>query len=121
MDKNNLLGDCTMFRHSLAAVAATFMLVASPAAQAQDVAAAEATLKKSGCLKCHAVDRKKDGPSFKESGASFKAKPDGEKLLFTKLSTTTKIKVDGKEEDHDPLKTKNEAEIKNVVTYILTR
>jgi cytochrome c len=104
-----------------AAVAAALAMAVSPSVLAQDVAAAEATLKKSGCLKCHAADRKKDGPSFKESGAAFKAKPDGEKLLFTRLSTTTKIKVDGKEEDHDPLKTKNEAEIKNVVTYILTR
>lgn len=108
-------------RVTLGAIAASLAWVASPSAFAQDVAAAEALLKKSGCLKCHAVDRRKDGPSFKESGANFKAKPDGEKLLFTKLSTTTRIKVDGKEEDHDPLKTKNEAEIRNVVTYILTR
>jgi cytochrome c len=110
-----------ILRSTLAGFAATVAMVASPAALAQDVAAAEATLKKSGCLKCHAVDRKKDGPSFKESGAKFKAKPDGEKQLISLISTTHKIKVDGKEEDHDPLKTKNEAEIKNVATYILTR
>lgn len=106
---------------SILVAAAVVLGFAATSASAQDVAAAEATLKKSGCLKCHAVDRKKDGPSFKESAANFKAKPDGEKLLFTKLSTTTKIKVDGKEEDHDPLKTKNEAEIKNVMAYILSR
>jgi cytochrome c len=121
MDNNNLLGAWMMLRHSLAAAATTFVMIAAPAAQAQDVAAAEASLKKSGCLKCHAVDRKKDGPSFKESAAKFKAKPDGEKLLISLISTAHKIKVDGKEEDHDPLKTKNEAEIKNVATYILTR
>jgi cytochrome c len=108
------------FRSILVASAVAFAF-AAPSASAQDVAAAEATLKKSGCLKCHAADRKKDGPSFKETAAKLKGKPDGEKLLFTHLTTTTKIKVDGKEEEHDALKTKNEAEIKNVLTYIMTR
>jgi cytochrome c len=100
---------------------ALVVALASPVASAQDVSAAEATLKKSGCLKCHAADRKKDGPSFKESAAKYKSKPDGEKLLYTHLTTVTKAKVDGKEEDHDPLKTKNDAEIKNVMAYILSR
>ena len=106
---------------SILVASAVVAVFAAPSASAQDVAAAEATLKKSGCLKCHAADRKKDGPSFKETAAKLKGKPDGEKQLITHLTTTTKAKVDGKEEDHDPLKTKNEAEIKNVAAYILSR
>ena len=35
-------------------------------ASAADDAAAEALMKKSGCFKCHSVDKKKDGPSYKE-------------------------------------------------------
>ena len=96
--------------------------IASPGlAQNVDTAAAEALAKKSGCLKCHAVDRKKDGPSFKETAAKYKGKPDGEEKLVAHLTTNPKIKVDGKEELHDNLKTKDEAAIKNVVRYILSR
>jgi cytochrome c len=89
--------------------------------QAQDVTAAEALLKKSGCMKCHSVSAKKEGPPFKETAAKYKGKPDAQAALFKHLTTNPKIKVDGKEELHDALKTKNDAEIKNVVAYILSR
>ena len=90
-------------------------------ASAQDVSAAEALLKKSGCMKCHSVSAKKEGPAFKETAAKYKGKPDAQAALFKHLTSNPKIKVDGKEELHDALKTKNEGEIKNVVAYILSR
>ena len=90
-------------------------------ANAQDVAAAEGLLKKSGCMKCHSVSAKKEGPAFRETAAKYKGKPDAQAALFKHLTTNPKIKVDGKEELHDALKTKNEAEVKNVVAYILSR
>ena len=90
-------------------------------AQAQDVAAAEALMKKSGCMKCHSVSAKKEGPPFKETAAKYNGKADAQAALFKHLTTNPKIKVDGNEELHDSLKTKNEAEIKNVVAYILSR
>jgi len=91
------------------------------AAQAQDVAAAEALLKKSGCMKCHAVSAKKEGPSFKDVAAKYKGKPDGVAAVTKQITANPKMKIDGREELHDALKTKNEAEIKNVVAYILSR
>ena len=99
------------------------LTAAVPLAQAQsvDAGAAEALLKKSGCVKCHAVSAKKEGPSFKDTAAKYKGKADGEKALTVHLTTSPKIKVDGKEELHDALKTKNAAEVKNVVLYILSR
>ena len=103
------------------AVASLVLAFAAPAARAQDSAAAEALMKKSGCTKCHAVSAKKDGPSFKETAAKYKGKADAEKALVTHLTTNPKVKVDGKEELHDSLKTKNEAEVRNVVQYILSR
>ena len=102
------------------ALAATFLAAALPAA-AQDTAAAEALMKKSGCLKCHAVSAKKDGPSFKETAAKYKGKADAEQKLVTHLTTNPKVKIDGKEEAHDNLKTKDAGEVKNVVQYILSR
>jgi cytochrome c len=90
-------------------------------AQNVDVAAAEALTKKSGCMKCHSVSAKKDGPSFKETAAKYKGKSDAHAVLFKHLTTSPKVKVDGKEETHEMLKTKNDAEIKNVIAYILSR
>jgi cytochrome c len=86
-----------------------------------DAGAAEALAKKSGCLKCHAIDKKKDGPSFHETAEKLKGKPDAEARLYKHLTTNPKIKVDGKEELHESPKTKNEAEIKNLIAWVLSR
>lgn len=85
-----------------------------------DADAAQALMKKSGCFKCHSVDKKKDGPSFKETATKLKGKADAEQKLYIHLTTHPKIKVDGKEEEHASLKTKNEAEVRNVVKWILS-
>lgn len=97
------------------------MITGSAAAADFDAKAAEALMKRSNCNKCHAIESKKDGPPYKETAAKLKGKPDAEKELLIHLTTNPKIKVDGKEELHDLLKTKNEAEILNVVRWILAR
>lgn len=102
-------------------LAATAAFAAPFGAQAQDVAAAEALAKKSGCMKCHSVSAKKEGPSFKDTAAKYKGQPDAEKALFAFLTTNPKVKLDGKEALHDMPKTKNEAEVRNLVQYILSR
>lgn len=95
---------------------------ASVAAQPPvDVGAAEALAKKSGCTKCHSVAAKKEGPPFRETAGKYKGKADAEEKLYTHLTTNPKVKVDGKEELHEALKTKNDAEIKNMIQYILSR
>jgi cytochrome c len=93
------------------------------AAQAQnlDVSAAEGLLKKSGCMKCHSVSADKDGPSFKKTAAKYKGKPDAEATLYKHLTTGPTVKVDGKEERHDIIKSKDDREIKNAIAYILSR
>jgi cytochrome c len=105
----------------LASVIAVLLSGAALIADAADDAAAEALMKKSGCFKCHSVDKKKDAPPYKEIAAKHKGKPDAEQKLFTHLTTNPKVKVDGKEETHDNLKTKNDADVKNVVQFVLTR
>jgi cytochrome c len=90
-------------------------------AQQVDARAAQALAKKSGCLRCHAVAATRDGPSFRDTAAKFKGKADAEMLLFTHLTTNPTIKVNGGEEKHENLKTNNEADILNVVRWILTR
>ena len=105
-------------RIAMLALATTF--AATPVLAADD-AAAEALVKKSKCLTCHSVDKKKEGPPFKETAAKYKGKPDGEAKLVTHLTTSPKVKVDGKEEAHENLKTKNDADVKNVAQWILSR
>jgi cytochrome c len=104
-------------------VAAVALFASGSAAYAQQVdnAAAEALAKKSGCLKCHSVSQKKDAPSYKAIADKYKGKPDAEQKLYTHLTTSPKVKVDGKEEEHDSPKTKNEGEIRNLVRWVLTR
>lgn len=86
-----------------------------------DADAAQALMKKSNCGKCHAIDKKKDGPPYKETAKKYRDKPDAEQKLYTHLTTNPKVKVEGKEEEHTSLKTKKEADIRNVVRWILSR
>jgi cytochrome c len=102
-------------------LAAALALAAWAPAHALDAAAAEALAKKSNCMKCHSVSAKKEGPSFKETAAKYKGQSDAEQKLVTHLTTSPKIKVDGQEEEHDNLKTKNEADVRNVAQWILSQ
>ena len=119
MMQRNRTGDG--MRPVLAIVATALACAPALAAAQVDAAAAEALAKKSGYMKCHSVSAKKDGPSFKETAGKYKGKADAEQQLYTHLTTNPKVKVDGKEELHEMLKTKNDAEIKNVIQYILSR
>ena len=107
-------------RTLLSGVAALLLGAAAPS-WALDDDAAQALAKKSNCTKCHAVDKKKEGPSFKETAAKYKDKADAEQKLYTHLTTSPKVKVDGKEEEHTAVKSKDDAEIKNLIAYILSR
>ncbi len=88
---------------------------------AADDAAAEALMKKSGCFKCHSVDKKKDGPAYHEVATKHKGKADAEQELYKHLTTQPMVKIEGKEEKHSKLKTDDDAQIKNVIQYILSR
>jgi len=88
---------------------------------AADDAAAEALMKKSGCFKCHSVDKKKDGPSYQEVAKKLKGKADAEQTLYKHLTTHPKVKIEGKEEEHASLKTTDDAQVKNVIAWILSR
>lgn len=96
-------------------------IASSATALAADDAAAEALARKSGCFKCHAIDKKKDGPPYKEIAAKYKGKADAEQKLITHVTTAPTVKIDGKEEEHEMLKSKDPADVKNVVQWILSR
>jgi cytochrome c len=108
-----------MLRLSMCAV--VVLGVSSVAAQSIDTAAAEALAKKSNCTKCHSVDKQKDGPSYKETAAKYKGKSVAEAKLYKHITTGPMIKIDGAEEAHQIVKSKDEADIKNLIRYILSR
>jgi len=92
-----------------------------PAQAAVDEEAAQALLKKSDCFKCHAIDKKKDGPPYKEVAKKYMGKADAEAKLVKHITTKPMIEIDGKKEEHKAIKSSDPAEIKNAVQWILTR
>ncbi|MFZ4478481.1 MAG: c-type cytochrome [Rhodoferax sp.] len=84
--------------------------------------AAAALAKKSDCLKCHAIDKDKKASSFKKIAEKYKGKADAEVKLVDSLTKAPKVKQqDGTEEEHKVVATKDMAEIKNLVGWILAQ
>jgi cytochrome c len=96
-----------------------FISITSAHAASFDVNAAEALLKESKCFKCHAVDKKKDGPAYRDVAAKFRTESDAEKKLIHHVTSGDKVKFpDGHQEDHKKVKTTDMAEIKNLVYWM---
>lgn len=93
--------------------------LASMAAHAQDANAAKALLKKNDCFKCHALDKKKDGPSFKEVANKHKGEADAADKLFKHVTTSPMVEVDGEKEEHKKIKGTDE-QINNLISWILS-
>ena len=107
-------------RLSAVAVTAHMTALAMGPARAIDAAAAESIARQNGCLKCHATDKTKEGPSFKEIAAKYKGKPGAEERLITHITTGEKAKfADGHEEEHKIIKAK-EPETRNLIQWILS-
>jgi cytochrome c len=116
----DLMTTQSLSRIAAAASLALGLACLSTGAAALDAGAAESLAKKSNCTKCHSASAKKEGPSYKETAAKYKGKSDAEQKLIAHLTTNPKVKVDGKEEEHTGLKTKNKDDVLNVVQWILS-
>jgi cytochrome c len=89
---------------------------------AVDEDAAKSLAKKNDCMKCHAIDKDKKATSYKAIAANWKGKADAEAKLIDSLTKTPRVKLkDGTEEDHKAIGTKNMAEIKNLIAWILSQ
>jgi len=104
-----------MMMRSIVLVTSTAAACLALPAQAVDADAAQALAKKSNCMKCHAVSAKK------ETAAKYKGQADAEQKLTAHITTSPKIKVEGKEETHQDVKSKDSAEIRNLVQWILAQ
>ncbi len=113
-----------MFKTKLSIVSASALLAfasMAPAHAAVDADAAAALFKSSGCTKCHSVDKTKKGPALKKVAADFKGKADAPATIVKFITTGPKIKIDGVEEEHKVLDSKDPAAIKNVADWILSQ
>lgn len=95
--------------------------VVQPSQAAVDEDKAMDTLEANKCLKCHSVDKKKEGPAYKEVAKKYKGKADAEAKLMQHLTTAPMVEIDGVEEEHKVIKVKNKAETINVIQWILSR
>ena len=97
------------------------LLLSPLASAAPDANAAQALAKKEGCLKCHAIDKKKEGTPLKEISAKYKGKADAQARIQHQITAGEKVKfADGTEEEHKVIKTKDKAAIKNMTDWILS-
>jgi len=106
----------------LSVVSAAMALVFSASASAAvDVEAAKALARQNGCLKCHGIEKEKDGPAYKKVAEKYRGKANAEERLVIHITTGEKAKFpDGHEEDHKIIKTKDMGEIKNLIGWILS-
>ena len=96
-----------------------------PVAHALDEDAAKGLAKQNNCLKCHAIEKEKDGPAYKAVAAKYKGKANAEARLIDHITSGEQAKFpDGHEEEHKIVKTsppKDAAQIKNLVQWILAQ
>ena len=106
-----------------AGLASSFALSFSANVFAVDADAALSLARQSGCLKCHAVDKHKDGPAYRDIAAKYKDKDHAEtvKKLIFHITSGEKAKFpDGHEEEHKIIKVKDVAQQTNLIEWVLS-
>lgn len=90
-------------------------------AQPIDEEAAFALAKKGTCLKCHAIAKRKKAPSYTEIARKYSGKPDAESALYKHINGKPVVKLEDGDEPHAAPPTKDDAELYNLIRWILTR
>lgn len=106
---------------SLAVVSLFFSLAAGTAVAAVDEEDATKLLKDSKCTKCHDVVKTKKGKAYQKVAAEQKGKPDALAKLTKHITEPHQVEVEGEKVDHGVVKTRDDARIKNLVEWILSR
>jgi cytochrome c len=88
-----------------------------------DGAAAIKLARTDHCLRCHAVDKKKEGPTYHAIAYKYKGQPEAfDKLVKHITSGEDRVKLsDGHEETHKFDKATDIEQIKNLVRWILAQ
>lgn len=86
-----------------------------------DEEAAVALAKKGHCFKCHAVDKRKKAPSYKEVAKKYSGRADAEQAIFLHITGTPMVKLEEGDEPHASPPTKDPKELENLIKWILSR
>ena len=88
-----------------------------------DASAAESLARRNSCFKCHAASGGGEAPAFKKIAAKYKGQAEAPAKLLTHLKTAPKVKPGGgeDEEEHVIIKAKDDAEINNLIAWILAQ
>lgn len=90
-------------------------------ADAINAEAAESLARRESCFKCHGIDKKKDGPSYKDVARKYRDKSDAEARLVKHLTSGEIVRTaSGDEDEHRIVKVKDEKELRNLVRWILS-
>ncbi|QTQ34428.1 c-type cytochrome [Aromatoleum petrolei] len=85
-----------------------------------DAAAAQTFARQNSCFKCHAIDKRKDGPAYREVAAKYREKEDAQASLLHHLTSGRQVKFpDGHEESHKILTAPRE-DIENLIEWLLS-
>ena len=108
----------------LAAAIALVLVAATSANAAVDVEAAKALAKADDCLKCHAAEKEKKGPSMKEIADKYRGKPEGQEKAIKNMTEALEVELrpkgSGKKEKHKVISTKKPEELKNMADWYLS-
>jgi cytochrome c len=92
-----------------------------PAWAQADAEAAEALARKNNCFRCHAIDKTKVGPAYKDVAARLKTKPDGVAIIIRHITTGPTVKLPGgTEESHKIIDTEDPKALRNLAQWILS-
>ena len=108
-------------RFSLAAFVVTLGLTHSSAFAQVDEEAATKLLRKGECHKCHSLDKKKKAPSYRDIAQKYRGKVNAEREMTLHITGNPIVKLDEGEEKHIAPDTKDPAELRNLVRWVLSR
>lgn len=75
---------------------------------------------KNKCFKCHAITREKVGPAYINVSQKFNEDPEGRQKIYTHLTTSPEIEVEGRKETHVNLKAGGDDDINEVINWLLS-
>jgi cytochrome c len=87
-----------------------------------DAEAAKAMALKDSCLRCHGLNKQKEGPIYSAVAKKYYGNPNAEARLYEHLTTGEAAKMsDGHIEFHKSISDQNPKEIRNLVRWILAQ
>lgn len=105
---------------ALVAMAGWCWAIPGPA-WAVDAEAAERLVEVNKCTKCHTVDRKKDGPAYRDIAAKYRGEADAAAKVTHHVTSGEPVKFpDGHSEKHKKVKADSPAEVQNLVAWIMS-